>query len=515
MYQLLSLSHCLCLITILVFFQACGSDDSGSLQEVSSEVEVLPDPSGYSPLTAQVNISTDFMVRIRLRVIGQHGEASDVVHEFPQLGTQFELPVLGLYADYNNQVELTFIDPNGNDLNSKTLEIKTNNLDFELPAISIDQPASDDDLSAFYLVNYFGFREVPFPQRPFIFDKFGDIRWYLFYKNHPTLSNLFYDVGLNRLQNGNWIMGDGNTEMLYEVDMYGNIVNSWDLQGFGFHHTVIEKPNGNFLVTVSDYSQATVEDVIIEIDRNTGELVNSWDLTQSLDASRRAWETNLANLDFDWFHANGIAYSPSDDAIIVSGRTQGVVKLSKDNEVIWILAPHKDWNQAGNGNLLAPTLLKPIDAQGNAITDPAVLDGSTNHPDFEWAWYQHAPALLPNGHLMLFDNGENRNYSNHTPYSRAVEYAIEEEQKTIQQVWDYGKERGPTNYSQIVSRADYWEEEDKVIFTPGAINENNDPQGKVIEIDRQSGMPVFEASIRPPQTFFIITFHNAQRIELY
>ncbi|MCB0663179.1 MAG: aryl-sulfate sulfotransferase, partial [Saprospiraceae bacterium] len=121
------------------------------------------------------------------------------------------------------------------------------------------------------------------------------------------------------------------------------------LRGYGFHHHVIEKPNGNFLVTVNDFSKSTVEDVVIEIDRNSGNIINTWDLNESLEKGRQAWETDIADLNVDWFHANALEYSPTDDCILVSGRTQGVVKLDVNNEVKWILAPHKDWDLNGRG----------------------------------------------------------------------------------------------------------------------------------------------------------------------
>ena len=119
-------------------------------------------------------------------------------------------------------------------------------------------------------------------------------------------------------------------------------------------------------------------------------------------------------------------YSSDDNEIIVSGRTQGIVKLSAQNEVSYILAPHREWNTSGNGTELSQFLLTPLDANDEPITDTDVLDGSENHPDFELSWYQHSPILMPNGNLMVFDNGDNRNYTNFGPYSRAVEYRSEE-----------------------------------------------------------------------------------------
>lgn len=47
--------------------------------------------------------------------------------------------------------------------------------------------------------------------------------------------------------------------------------------------------------------------------------------------------------------------------------------------------------------------------------------------------FQHDIRRLPNGHLTLFDNGNQRG----PQYSRAVEYAIDETAKTLTRVWQY------------------------------------------------------------------------------
>jgi hypothetical protein len=46
---------------------------------------------------------------------------------------------------------------------------------------------------------------------------------------------------------------------------------------------------------------------------------------------------------------------------------------------------------------------------------------------------QHNVHFLPNGHLMVYDNGLRHN----PPHTRAVEYAIDETHKTATMVWEY------------------------------------------------------------------------------
>ncbi len=508
--------YTLSILALTCLLASCLDDNgSGTPREIVESIDVIVNPSRVAPLTAQINVTTSELAAVQLRVVGQNGAASDVVQFFPELSQNFEIPVLGLYPSAANVIELRFVDANGAVVDEEELAIQTEELISDMPRITVDFQDLPTMAEGFNLVNYFGFSGQFLPQKPLMFDAFGDIRWYLDFTNDPTLSRLFFDNGLNLMANGNFIMGNGTDGNLYEIDRLGQIANSWSLKGYGFHHTVIEKPNGNFLVTVNDFDKPTREDVILEIDRSSGDIVNTWDLNNALDNSRRAWPTDLADLEVDWLHANGLYFSASDNSLVVSGRTQGTIKLRENNEVVWIIAPHRGWNTSGNGADLSQFLLQPLDREGNPINDPGVLEGTTNHPDFEWPWYQHSPVVLPSGNIMVFDNGDNRNYLRNGPYSRAVEYKIDEENKTIQQVWTYGKERGQQLYSRIVSRVQYLESENNIIYSPGAVNYFGDTYAKVLEIDRLLGQVYFEATIDPPRASFGITAHNILRVPLY
>ncbi|WP_299436651.1 aryl-sulfate sulfotransferase [uncultured Aquimarina sp.] len=476
------------------------------------EEEVTLNPSGYAPLSAMISLTTSEIVRVRIRVLGKNGEDSDVVKDFPELGTTLQIPVHGLYADFQNSVRITFFNSDGVELGIKTYIISTNPLIADMPMISIETAKRDLIAKGMTMVNYYGYSQNVHPFRPFMFDAYGDIRWYLDYINHPDLNNLHYDNGPHRLANGNFYFANREPDAIYEVDLFGTIVNTWDMPGYRFHHEVFEKPNGNFLVSVDKYGESTIEDYIIEIDRNSKEVINEWNLNQSLDNQR----TTLTDNAIDWIHVNGVSYDPFDDSIIISGRTQGVVKLTADNEVVWIMGAHKGWSTAGNGIDLTQFLLQPLDATGVPITSHAVLNGDENHLDFEWNWYQHATKVMPDGNIILFDNGFNRNFSEINTYSRAVSYKINTENRTIQQVWQYGKERGTDTYSRIVSDVDYLEAENHMLFSPGNIVDGARPVGKSIEVDMITNEVVFEATVIPPKAFVNkITFHRTERLLLY
>ena len=120
--------------------------------------------------------------------------------------------------------------------------------------------------------------------------------------------------------------------------------------------------------------------------------------------------------------------------------------------------------------------------------------------------------MLQNGHVLLFDNGDNRNFGGSPPYSRAVEYAIDSRAQTVRQVWAYGKARGTATYSRIVSDVDLLSGGTQVVLSPGAIGNGS---GKVVEVDYATQQVLFEATLVPPMAFFGITMHRTERVALY
>ena len=124
-----------------------------------------------------------------------------------------------------------------------------------------------------------------------------------------------------------------------------------------------------------------------------------------------------------------------------------------------------------------------------------VQDGSESNDLFDFSWGTHAPVQMPNGNLLVFDNGTYRNFENNIQYSRAVEYEINEQDKTVTQVWQYGKERGQEFFSTIVSDVDYLAISNTILVTSGYIKKGGNLSGKIVEVDYETGEEVFEATL--------------------
>ncbi len=396
-------------------------------------------PFGTAPLVAVASITTPVAGRLFARVRGQDGDSSDIVSALTPYGRDHELLVLGLYAGYDNEVEFTLTRRDGTPRVTQSIEITTEPLSDEYLEFTVEVPYPEPIPNGLaFMVN------VTSLGVPFFVDPFGKIRYLL---TVPLSTASKRGVrGVQRLRNGHLGFADLGPDQVREFTWAGEPRGAW---GVGpdyvtIHHDLYEKPNGNFLTPVYEAGARTVEDIIVEIDRNTGDLVRVWDLKESLQADRRA----LVNDDIDWVHVNAVVYDESDDTIIVSGQRQGVFKLTNDNELVWVLSPRAGWNED-----FLPYLLR--------------LDSGT-----EPTWGQHAAELLPNGNVIVFDNGLGRDFTGNEHFSRIVEYEIDAQPGgggRARQVFEYGADR-PELFSPIISDADYYPEDGHRLMVAGSLS---------------------------------------------
>lgn len=464
---------------------------SSLLAQTPDSFHVLVNPYRIAPLSALALMETQEKCKVKIEVMG----AIPVVKEFDTYELSHEVPILGLYANRLNDVILRLETEDGR-YALDTLQLQTEALPDDLPRVEILTAQTDKmepgmNLAGLHVANNGDFRS-----KPIIFDSQGEIRWFT---NLDFLARMHWPI--QRFANGNLFFAAFNT--IFEYDMVGRQINRWDVPTHFFHHELIEIPNGNFIAAVdkpgtpimnSNGMVNTVEDHAIEVDRRTGAVVREWDMRQLLDVDRH----DLVNGNNDWFHMNAIWFDESDNSLIISGRNQGVVKVSQNNELVWILAPHKGWGKGGwdgNGAETSPYLLNAVDAGGQMYAD-SIQDGDAVHTDFDWVWGQHAPLILPNGNVFIFDNGFARIYGNSAVnYSRGVEYHIDEAAKTIQQVWEHGTSREESFFSAIISDVDYLPQTGNRFLVAGTVRTGAEPYAKMVEVSYPDGSPVFEAEL--------------------
>ena len=95
--------------------------------------------------------------------------------------------------------------------------------------------------------------------------------------------------------------------------------------------------------------------------------------------------------------------------------------------------------------------------------------------------------ITPEGYVFILDNGNNKSkvkeeyVSAEDSYTRGVMYKIDTDEMTIEQVWEYGKERGSEFYSPYISDVDYIEKDHYIVHSGGIVYKDgkiqNQPAG--------------------------------------
>lgn len=415
--------------------------------------KVLLDPYDASPLTALILFETEEEVSPKITIEGKD-KLTTIETEFAK-NTKHYLPIYGLYADYNNKVDISYTLSDGKKI-TKQVEIQTGKLpdNFVLPtSVKKDSSKLTNDLY-FFTPSSKGYTCA--------YDVNGDVRWYLSNNavwDNTRLKNGHMMISTERLVNSPYYMTG-----LYEIDLLGHIYNEYSLKG-GYHHDYFELPNGNLLVASDDFNNesGTVEDYIVELDRTTGNIIKTWDLKDILnmeDGKSENWSS------YDWFHNNSVWYDDATNSITLSGRHQdAVINIDyTSGKLNWIIGDPTNWSSEYQKYFFTPV-----------------------GEDFEWQWSQHAAMITPEGYVFIFDNGNNKSkdsskYVDATnSYSRGVMYKIDTDKMTIEQVYEYGKERGSSFYSPYISDVDYLSKNHYLIHSGGIVyvdgKNSNQPAG--------------------------------------
>ena len=415
--------------------------------------KVLLDPYNASPLTALILFETEEEVSPKVTIEGKD-KLTTIETEFAK-NTKHYLPIYGLYADYNNKVDISYTLSDGKKI-TKQVEIQTNKLpdDFVLPtSVKKDSSKLTNDLY-FFTPSSKGYTCA--------YDVNGDVRWYLSNNaiwDNTRLKNGHMMVSTERLVNSPYYMTG-----LYEIDLLGHIYNEYSIKG-GYHHDYFELPNGNLLVASDDFNNeaGTVEDYIVELDRTTGNITKTWDLKDILNMEDGKSE-NWSN--YDWFHNNSVWYDEATNSITLSGRHQdAVINIDyTSGKLNWIIGDSTNWSSEYQKYFFTPV-----------------------GKDFEWQWSQHAAMITPEGYVFIFDNGNNKSKDSSkyveasNSYSRGVMYKIDTDKMTIEQVYEYGKERGSSFYSPYISDVDYLKKNHYLIHSGGIVyvdgKNSNQPAG--------------------------------------
>ena len=253
----------------------------------------------------------------------------------------------------------------------------------------------------------------------------GNIIWY-----YDSVSNGFPDFAVNLEPGGTVMMLGGESvgvpnagfSTLRQVDLAGDTLRETnirainaELAAFGrrriidFDHEAKLLPNGDTVVLAS--SQKTVPymgkptsftgNMVLVLDQNF-HVAWAWDAFKWLNTNRLGKDHPIPS---DWLHANAVSWSPEDQDLVVSMRTQDwAIKIdyaggTGDGHVVWKLG--------AGGNFRA------------------ISDASS-----PWFSHQHDVRYINDTTLLVFDDGNTRRQAGRGAHSRGQEWTLDERNRT-------------------------------------------------------------------------------------
>lgn len=187
----------------------------------------------------------------------------------------------------------------------------------------------------------------------FFFDDAGVLRYEM----------VLEGFGLDRiLFDGDEIVTCVSSSKLARIDGLGRVTQVYPLDGYELHHDIGFGADGEVLALAERADGETVEDQVLSVDLETGEVENLLDFTQLMEPYFDMTRPVTATDDFfwqagewDWLHLNSLQYMASDDSLIVSSReTSTIIKVTDihgEPKVTWLAGDERFWEDTAYAGL--------------------------------------------------------------------------------------------------------------------------------------------------------------------
>lgn len=376
---------------------------------------IIKNPFGRTPLSALILFHTGQKYIVRYTVKDKNEECAFSYMSKRAVHNQ-RIPVFGLYEKFENHVLIELLDEEGNTAMKREVIIRTGSLPEKFSGMVTPIRTSGDTAMPFVFVTG-GINGVTYA-----FDKNGDIRYYL--------SRTPRQYGIYPMPDGRFLFPERNVNRPTYINPHANIVYDMDYLGRvretyyvpdGIHHWAEALPGtrGRRILAAGSSLKDRMEDLVLEYDRNTGEVIQGVDLGELFPEKFQKR--------YDWAHLNRICCCSQNQILVSLRNLHTVAKIDiQKKEFVWILA-HPDLYE---GTVLADKVLRP---QGEA---------------FHHFFQQHAVELVDTSRegdgvkvgseleVILFDNHcvtkTKAPWFDHKQESYVCFYKIDEQKMTVE-----------------------------------------------------------------------------------
>ena len=395
------------LMAAMVSVAGCPAipDDSWTLEALEAE----ENPANLLSRTVRWTTSTPASSHVEF---GADGVLTHRIGDDTRV-TEHEVVVFGLWAETEYTFEAVSVDGNGDEARGTVDAVVTDALPFECPVFEVNALDPDAMQPGWTMTNVM-VDGILSPPVVVMLDPDGRVVWYHQVGEVPA----FADVDATLLDDGTVLIGGGlgPGQSAMRIDMAGNRV--WQgptqpekyLAPGALHHVFRQLPNGHYLTLQFEAQNTVLEDVILELDGD-GEVVWEWHAAD-----------HIPDATIEHVHGNMALLGSDETAIYFNALlTRSFYKIDRESgEILWTFREDGDFTI------------------------------ETPH-DWPWVSFAHSPQLLPDGHVLMYDNGGIEGHD----FSRIVEYALDEESMTAELVWEYPGELADDHwYTQFWGDAD-------------------------------------------------------------
>ena len=380
------------------------------IQTSVSNVQVRANPNNV--LSAVVSADVSNAASVRVEYAADDGSDSGSTPDFAVTHQSNELPVLGLMPQTAYEMQVVATGPDGTAVSSDAISFQTAPLPSDIPSfVALQSGDAQPGYTMLGLVS--GSERNP----ALIVDQMGRVVWYR--ENPRSISDFqkqpdgTYTVAVN---NGDFFLYSYFIAQYSQYDNLGNLLRTWSATGGWLtdNHELRLLPNGDALVlafsertmdltSIGGRPNAIVVGNMLQRVKPTGAVQFQWDAFDHLPVDGIASPINVQGEYVDWTHMNAIDATSDGNYLLSVRHLSQVVKIdSSTGAVLWKL--------------------------GGMGSDFQFVGDSFNGFSM-----QHGVRELPNGNILMFDNGD----EHVRPQSRAAEYQLDFTNRTATLVWQY------------------------------------------------------------------------------
>ena len=352
-------------------------------------------PFGTNTQSLYVYFETDSAVKVSYTIHVKEDDIADFsrnVYQDEEYQKEHEFQVIGLIPDTENTITFYITNEDGS-TDTKEIVYEMGSLyGEEAVQLDTDVKQSADKLEdGLYVVLGNDSTSKDFM---YYYDNNGVLRGevpLLGYRSHRLIfdeNSMYYSISEKKMA---------------QVNRLGQVTKVYDLGNYKLHHDYVFDENGNMLILATDTTQDSVEDIVLKLDVNSGEVTEVLDLGDLFGEYKKTCVKNSSD-ELDWMHIT-IQYIGNGSVLLSSRETSTIIKVDNiyDGPVVSYMIGEKDfWKDTSYVSLL---LNKKGDftIQGGQHTityetDESLADGqyylymfdnnigiSETRPDYDWS----------------------------------------------------------------------------------------------------------------------------------